>query len=502
MSKTITLTAKDFIQGLSPTQNTNNKIGGVFAATNSIDVFRFPGQICPGPAGTTMPSDAGPIPETVYNLKYIDGGTMGGFMLGASHLYRILSGRIQASPHAFSGASASLAHGIIRGRTPADGDGVFYFTDTDFGFWAKVANTYTDNWGSTIPTGAGTLNTGYVHRTATLLDIIYNTNASFSNGNMTIGTYDFTTGANGTLNLTRFQLPTGCYATDIKAVNGKIEIYITNGYRASVIIWDGTSILPDSITDIDDTTILAATTGDGVPYLITSGNTSGISIRQKDYYGYSQVQNIQEFGTNTTITPSHVVAANAQLFIGDAARSYIYSYGTPYGDYSYRGTENTGTFPAIFQNFIKTPGNVRCMDIFTGSLTVVCANGSGSTVQTYPLTGYTTYNNSGSFFQTNFIDLPDDAVIEQLVFYVQPPTGTYAFTPSLFTDMQGGAATWTAPSDVKLGNMDANGNSKTYYDLGIFADNFALSGAWPNCPDSNGTIITHRIDVVYTSPSS
>ena len=501
--KTITLTSKDFIQGVSPIQTGNNKLGGFFSATNSIDVFRWPGQICPGPMGTAMPNDAGTITEAVYNVKYVDGGTMGGFMLGAGHLYRILGGRIQASPHAFSTVSASYAHALVRGRTPADGDGVFYFTDTDFGFWAKNANTYTDNWGSSIPTGAGTLNTGYIHRACTLSNILYITNASFTNGNMTIGTYDFTTGTNGTLNTQAFQLPMGYTASDIKSVNGKVEIYVSNGYRAALITWDGTSILPDSISDIDDTTILAATTGDGVPYLVTSGNTSGVSVRQKDYYGFPQVQNIQEYGTNNTITPSHVVAANGQLFIGDAARAYVYSYGTPYGDYSYRGTQNTGTFPAIFQNYIKTPngGNVRCLDIYNGSLTLVAANGSGSIVYTIPISAYNAYNNSSSYFQTNFIDLPNDASIDQLIIYIQAPSSGYAFTPQIFTDMQGGVASWNPVSgnDVKLGALDSNGNSKTYFDIGLLCDNFALGGTWSNSPDSNGTIIISRIDVLYTS---
>ena len=84
---------------------------------------------------------------------------------------------------------------------------------------------------------------------------------------------------------------------------------------------------------------------------------------------------------------------------------------------------------------------------------------------------------------------------------ILPPATGAAFTPTLYTDFST-SAVWTG-ADLTASNLDANGKSKTYYDIGSICDNFAIGGSWANSSDTypaNSIIIT-RIDVGYHSKS-
>ena len=500
--QTITFTAKDILQGLSPLQDGISKTGGFFSVCTNIDLNRYPGMICPGPLASAYSGT--PISEALYTIKYLDSTVnYTGLVLGASHLYKVFGAVINTGgfPHAYTAGGASKAHSILTCSTGSGGTpGVFYFLDGDIGKY--VGSSLTDNWGSTIPSGAAIINSTYIHRAlvgteAGLGGMMYFTNGGY------VGAYDPTTGTNGTLNVSAFSLPAGFIAYDILPSNGYIEIYASNGWKAIIIQWDGVpGDLASSIIDVDEANILGGKLVDGFPHLVTQGNTGNTTIRQKNFYGYPQVQTISNFtGSTVATTAAMLGSSNGSLYIGDGNKNTIFTYGTPFSTYSYRGTENSGTFQAILQQPFSASGTVQSLDVWEGGIHVVSNLGTGnSTIEQFSLVNNTTFNNSGASFRTLFFDLPINSTIESIKFYIQyPSASTAAFTPSIYTDYKTSAASWTAPDDVKAGNLDVNGNAKTYFGLGLMSDNFAISGVWSNSTSNTGTIVIHRIDVTIAA---
>lgn len=493
---------KEFAQGLSPLQLQQSGIGGFFATARAIDVYRFPGFIAPGPKPvnvTNMDKLSGAISafggvdpsENIYGvgdkLYQLNGTTLTYNYLGAF-------------PHTYSVGSPGVAPDAV--IYPINNTNyLLYFLDTNIGRY-DLASTFVDNWGSTVPTNAGSITSG-PHRKVVFNGILY-----FTNGNM-VSSFNGALTSVGTLNIlstspNTLVLPKNYIARDIRIVNGNLEVYANTGGTkgtAAIFTWDGVSPLPLDQEIIDDNFVGCAISLEGFPHIFTSGRDNGFVIRKKNYYGYQSVQVIQNH-----LTPPYanmVDTLNGMIcFSTNDQDGLVYTFGTPFSTYSYRGNDSTGNFPDALHNpfFTGSALIINGLKTFGSKLFVSYFDNNSNTpyLQYFDITDYNSWNNAYAQFQTNFTQLPDDSTIDYIRFYVLPPAANASFTPALYTDF--GATTPTLDA-LTANNLDANGKSKTYYADALGAplcDNFAIGGTWGGS-STTGTVVITRIEIGYTT---
>lgn len=541
----MTLDAKDFSLGLSPLQQSQNNTGGTFATALGIDPYRFPGMISPGPLPTAFTGNA--LTGTPYSMAFVDNDQQfGSWLMTTTGLFSFSqSGVVQNAQlasafnslptHPFntywsSSVTVSYPHSILRinngnafandsqGNFSSPGE-MLYFTDTDIGYFAatpaNLGSTMVDNWGS--GTGATLLKFGNIHvpnGNATLQSaihraVIYNRFVVFTNGT-TLGALDTSTQTSTstfyTLNTAAFTLPTGFQARDIRIEGGLIQALCDNGNgntsnpsKIILVTWDGVNPLAQDITEIDDNMAMASTNINGFPVLVTKGRGFGNAIRKKDYWGWPQVQFLKTSSLATRdVYPSLIETSGGQLIISSQSGNQIFYYGSPFGTYSYRGTDNTGTFPDALNNpFVSSGSAMQALTMAQGKL-FSASTTSGTTFGEYfPITGYTSYNNPKSTFQTNFFPLPKRCTVNWIKFSILPLTGNEAFTPQLLIDYA------TTPISMQNGDLtpaslDPNVNAKTYLDIGVACNSLAIGGNWIHSSTNSSTVIISRIDVGLT----
>lgn len=511
--KTLSFGPKEFLPGISPLQNAQNSMGGFFAQASGVDLYRYPGMIAPGP----NPTSVGSVSAAYYSIATVSNATAPRlFALSATGITDVLNS-LQThffAANAGSGRTApsvSLPHNMAFYRTNYSGSAqkyyLFYFTDGQIGrynlnYTFSTATNWNDEWGQWgdnngtdgtghAPAGNNALSTA-IHRCVVFNQILYFTNGIY------IGTFDGNTGVDGTLNVTKFVLPDGYTAQDIRMVKGRLELYISNGVQTKIGIWDGVSTLAEEYIDVDDNNVLSANVLNGFPYVLTLGRGLGLSVRRKNFYGYPQTTLITgtdgTFGSN--VNPSTVDNTNGMITIGDTGTNQIYTYGSPFPVYSYYGSQGTNFPDALQSPYLTTGSNLGAIAVYNKLLYAASSGGGSYYLETFNLakSGTQSYNKNASF-KTNFIELPHDAVIEWIRFVVLPPAAGAAFTPTLYNDYS------TSPlltlADLTSSNLDANGQSKTYFDIGKQLNNFAIGGSWANSSTSNSVIIS-RIDVGYS----
>jgi hypothetical protein len=424
-------------------------------------------------------------------------------------------------------ANANQKDYLGSATSPAE---MLYFTDTDIGYFQSSSiasnSVYIDNWGSGNGT-AGSYVWGAIHapnghstlQSAIHRAVIWGLGVVFTNGTF-VGVIDYSTQTSTTtyptLNATAYQLPNGFQARDIRVEAGLIQIVCDNGAgnvsnpnRTLVITLDASNLFavpnntePNDFLELDDNMALAETNVNGFPIIITKGRGLGNSIRKKDYWGWPQVQFLKTSSQGTRdIFPSLIDTSAGELLIGSNYSGKIYQYGSPFGTYSYRGTDNTGTFPdALTTPFFATGANLQCFVIGQGI--VYCASGTNGTYyyEYFPITSYTSYNNPDAQFQTNFILLPNQSIVDWIRFSTMNLTGNEAFTPQYFTDFDPTPISLT-DGDMTLANLDSQTNAKTYYGVGDLCYAIAIGGNWANSTTNNSTIPITKIEIgLSTAP--
>lgn len=287
---------------------------------------------------------------------------------------------------------------------------------------------------------------------------------------------------------------------DIVPDRNRLLCFASNGYKTVMMPWDGKSATPDETTYIDDANISAAGILNGIPHILTTGKSTGHSLRKRNYAGYSQVNLITEV---STANHSCLDSLNTMAVLTGTNTNKVFTYGSPIQNDT-RTADGVPQFPDALHCPYITTGSTNISLLTTDNKLYTASNFNDDTtkIESFTLSPTTSTNyNKNSTFQTNFFQLPDDSTIEFIRFVILPPATGAAFTPTLYTDFST-SAVWTG-ADLTASNLDANGKSKTYYDIGSICDNFAIGGSWANSSDTypaNSIIIT-RIDVGYHSKS-
>lgn len=497
----MTFNSKDFTLGLSPLQQFPNQVGGFFATATAIDVYRYPGMIAPGPKGVNFSG----MTSITGAMNAFGGVDVNGYIYGVGDkLYKLSDTTVQGGvgwPHTYSAGSPG---NDVCNYTSGGTVYLIYFLTTDIGLFDGT--TYVDNWGSGTgstslanPTNHVALG-NYYHKAVAFAGKIY-----FTNGNI-VGSLDGTT---NTLNTTAAHsntlvLPSGYVARDIRVQNGNLEVYANAGAPtkgiSSIFIWDGVSTQPSEQIDVDDNYIGTAKNLGGFPHLFTSGRNNGFTIRKKNYWGYQPVQTLK--GLNVP-SAQYVDTLQGMMVFANGDNNKIHTFGTPFEAYSYRGNENSGAFPealncpfvmtndgggSIIPTAIKTFGNKLIASSYDG------ANSKGY-LQYFDISDYNSWNSSQAVFQTNFFDLPMGSTIDYIRIYVLNPDVNCNFTPYLYTNFATNLGNWNLNA-LNSTNLDVEGNSKTYYEIGAICNSFAIGGTWGGSSTTAAIIIT-QIDVGY-----
>lgn len=244
---TFTITLDKFYQGFSPLAhlNTLTETGnaGHASVMGNADILSDLLTQGPGLASLTNGTQAGAVTELINFILDKAVSADATYGIGATKLFQISSTAVTSSgtwPHAITGCTD--------GESVIDmGGNLYYFfnkaSGADIGKY-DLASTFTDNWGSTVPTGAAALQNA-PHPAATKEDIIV-----FGNGRY-LGTY---IGGSNTLAPTKLDFKTGNEVADVifhgnqwlVAVNGGTSG--TNRNVGQIFTYDGgalSSILSD-----------------------------------------------------------------------------------------------------------------------------------------------------------------------------------------------------------------------------------------------------------------
>lgn len=192
----------------------------------------------PGMTDLTNGNQSGVV-STVMKQMIATAATVA-YGVGGNKLYQIATtagtaGQVVSSgtwPHTIDKAAVTAEDGL--GLVSFRGDLYYIYNHSgssgDIGKY-DFSSTFDDDWGSTVPSGAGSLTSSLYRPIA----VGGNDTFAFGNGRY-VGTFDGTT-----LQLQALDLPTGYTVTDIKWLNDKWWITTVNIDRSSVFIWDGTT---------------------------------------------------------------------------------------------------------------------------------------------------------------------------------------------------------------------------------------------------------------------
>ena len=242
--KTFRIVLDDFHVGISPAAHLDSltQLGnpGNASVMTNIDVL-VPKQLTQGPglANLTNGTQAGVVDQLINFIMDRPASSDATYGIGTTKLYKISSTAVSSGgspswPRTITGAEDGESCIEFQGRLK-----YFYNTSTvgvigDY----DLASTFDDDWGSTIPTGAGSLQLD-IHPSAKKEDIL-----AFGNGRY-FGTYINST---TTLNPTKLDFGINTQVADVAfhanqwwiAVNEGISG--TNRTNASLFLYDGSAV--------------------------------------------------------------------------------------------------------------------------------------------------------------------------------------------------------------------------------------------------------------------
>jgi len=241
--KTFKITLKDFHVAASPTAHLDSltEVGGAGAYSTALNVdLSIPKILTQGPGLSTLTAgtEAGAITELVNYIMDIPTASDVAYAISNTKLHKISSTAVTNAgiwPHAITSATGGSSAIEFQGN-------VYYFFNKasggDIGKYDQVT-TFTDNWGSTVPTGAAALQSA-PHPVAKKEDILI-----FGNGRY-LGTY---ISSSNTLAPTKLDFGVATEVADVcfnanqwwVAVNSGITSG-TNRTKSQIYLWDGAAL--------------------------------------------------------------------------------------------------------------------------------------------------------------------------------------------------------------------------------------------------------------------
>ena len=346
---------------------------GTYAEARDIDPYRNPGFIMPGWKESNKTSSAGGILTGLIKDAISDIGSNNMYALDDTKLYQLTNFGTTFTnnttfPHTITGASRGEALAIYPIGTT---NYLFYFYQTNAGRF-DLSSTFDDDWLSTIPIGATTL------QNASHPVLEWNSYLWIGNGRY-VSKLDGQTGANGTFTEKALDLPQGWEITSLFPTRNYIGICAWRkmnageSYRAqsAIFFWDGTSADYNYQIPVEDNKITTSFNDDGRIYLITTGRGFGCTLRRLTEEGDEPLKQLKTY-VDGELKYFYVNYRNAidifqnRLLIGATSglQNYIFAFGRPTMDYPeiltqpYSTSNNPtssggiGVIKQLFSNFI------------------------------------------------------------------------------------------------------------------------------------------------------
>lgn len=242
---TFSLVFKNFNVGAAPLAHLDSltQIGqtGHYASASNIDIISKPGLLTQGPALATLTNgtEAGAVGELIAFIMDRPVTTGVTYGIAATKLHQITPTSVTNSgnwPHAITNATAGSSCIEFQGN-------LYYFfnkaSGADIGKY-DLSASFTDNWGSTVPTGAAALQNA-PHPVAKKQDLML-----FGNGRY-VGVYNSTT---STLAPTKLDFGANTECDDVAfhanqwwiVVNTGVSGSTTDRASSSIYLYDGAAI--------------------------------------------------------------------------------------------------------------------------------------------------------------------------------------------------------------------------------------------------------------------
>jgi len=328
--------------GLSPNSDV---LEGSFTEAVGVDPYRKPGYIMPGFAETI-------ITQTVTTDLILDAvlNPVGSDVYGISNnkLYRLPNWgasitNTTAFPYSITAGGASAASEVFAYN--ASGTSYLYWIgQNDIGRYDYAGN-YDEDWGSTAPTGAASL------QTAPHPKIEFNSIYWIGNGRYLCKLEAKAAGTQTTMNAVALDLGFGWEITTLFTTQNYIGVCawvkqnaVITKTQCAVFMWDGVSETYNYKIPINDNKIISSINNSGEIFLITEGNAnqaSQCSLKKLIDNGSESISKLRVnlSGTDTSFTITHNNAIDVfdeRLLFGlkSITQNYLFSYGSPIKTFS------------------------------------------------------------------------------------------------------------------------------------------------------------------------
>lgn len=319
--------------------------------------------------------------------------------------------------------------------------------DGDVGRMTVAGGSADDDFMSTTPASAGALTAAVPHRMAEGADgKLYITNGRY------VSQFDGATGANGTLNLTAYDLGVGWIATDIRSVGNYLAVasvkagasFIAYSYSSEcrVTLWNMTEPGLGLVYYIDDNYVSALYPTSAGLYAFTQGKTNTAKVWKFNGQGFTKVWENGIY--NSAPDPRSIETYKGLLVWAIANSGVIFALdletdGVHMPFYPHDGTNisaSSGLLKNTDQSYLLLGGNF---------------NGTYKTVSlTLASTGYVTSSVVNADLRTRVFRIPYKSIINKItVFFSQMESGSSA-TFSLFRNYVN-SSVGTAGTDLLAG---------------------------------------------------
>ena len=421
----------NFLGGLSVSDKITQE--NAYSQGENLDPHRSPGYIRPGWAhrdqtkGGTLVGlilDAGFNPDDISSV----------YAISATKLYKLTSfGTAFTSdgnwPHTISNGSEIFFYYIGSNRR------LFYICSTDIGMCVPASPTFDNDWGSSIPAGAGAL------QSAPHPKIEWNTYMFIGNGRY-VARLDGQTGANGTIDLTKLDLGKSWEVTSIFPTKNYIGICAwrkTSGGSSyftdcRIFFWDGTSTTYSYSIPIEDNKITSSINDNGIVYILTTGRGFGNSLRALTNEGSQLVKSL-ELEINGTRRffyasyPNIMGLFQNRLLLGVSDSSYgssIFAYGSTSPEFQKVLLQHMHSSDC-YGNINTKVGFIK--QLFLGSIYASFYDGTD-----YYWQRYAGSNSTNAKLKLPYFDLGQGIRINYIKFYFKALASGDDITPTLELD--------------------------------------------------------------------
>ena len=424
--------------GLNGIIPNSDRVGGSYSDVRDVNPFTNPGYITPGWAESVIANSGDGVLRGLITDALIMPSSTDSYAVDGNYLYKLTPWadafvNTSAFPHSISAGGASAAYDLFSYHLSGSSR-LFYIGQNDIGMYDYNA-TFDEDWGSTVPSGAGDL------QTAPHPKIEFNGYYYIGNGRYLAKLDGGVSSA--TIDLDALDLGYGWEITSLFKTQNYIGVCAWikgndtyNKTECAVFLYDGVSITYTSKIPIEAHKIISSINNNGEVILITSGGTDRTfvsSVRRLTNDGSKTIFKLRfnQLGTNVnySMTKENAIESFDNGVVvgvnGTNAKNSILYYGSP--------SENFNpilSFPFSDSTTPSAAGEIG----FLGKLTEGVLYSSFRDDGIYKWSKYVTNYSTNAYWKGVYKDLGQRVRINYIKFYYKPLVASDSVTVGLDID--------------------------------------------------------------------